>query len=40
MELYGRWRRSGEREASRFATWWGGAAFAFGYALTRFVLVA
>lgn len=40
MELYGRWRRSRAQEATRFATWWGGAAFAFGYALTRFVLVA
>lgn len=37
MDRYGRWR--GEK-ASYLATFWGGALFAFGMALMRFVWVA
>jgi hypothetical protein len=40
MEVYGRWCDRRGRERSFFATFWGGAIFAFSLAATRFYLVA
>jgi hypothetical protein len=39
MDRYGHWRESRGVEPSYSATFWGGAVFAFGMALVRFVLV-
>jgi hypothetical protein len=39
MQGFGNWRRSRGRKPSRLASFWGGAAFAFGMALVRFLIV-
>lgn len=39
MELYGRWRSTGGHATSSASTFWGGALFAFGMALVRFLPV-
>jgi hypothetical protein len=39
MDRYGHWRESRGVEPSYSATFWGGAIFAFGMALARFLLV-
>ncbi|MES2521380.1 MAG: hypothetical protein V4617_01690 [Gemmatimonadota bacterium] len=39
MHAYGRWRKSRGKTASRLATFPGGALFAFGFALARFLLL-
>lgn len=39
MDAYGRWRASRGATRSKIATFWGGALFAFGMALVRFLLV-
>jgi hypothetical protein len=39
MDRYGHWRESRGVEPSYSATFWGGAVFAFGMALARFLLV-
>ena len=39
MDRYGHWRESRGVEPSYTATFWGGAVFAFGMALARFLLV-
>jgi hypothetical protein len=39
MEYFGRWRRARGGSPSLISTFWGGALFAFGLALTRFLLV-
>ena len=38
MEFYGRWRRKSGHATSSASTFWGGALFAFGMALVRFLL--
>jgi hypothetical protein len=40
MEFYGRWSDARGRPGSSFATWWGGALFAFGMAAARFYFVS
>ena len=40
MHAWGSFRREGGHDTSSLATFWGGAAFALGAALGRFVLVA
>jgi hypothetical protein len=40
MHRYGEWVESRARSRSSIATFWGGALFAFGMALVRFVWVA
>lgn len=39
MALLGRFLRERGRTPTPLATWWGGATFAFAYALVRFVVV-
>jgi len=39
MQWYGSWRKSRGMEYSYFATFWGGALFAFSMAAVRFLLV-
>lgn len=39
MHVYGKWRRNDGGQPSRLATFWGGALFAFGVALARFLIV-
>ena len=39
MDRYGRWRESRDAEPSYTATFLGGALFAFGMALARFLLI-
>ena len=39
MEFYGRWRRKSGYTTSSASTFWGGAVFAFGMALVRFLLL-
>lgn len=40
MHFFGAWRVQHSRSHSFIATFWGGALFAFGFAVVRFVLVA
>ena len=40
IDRYGRWKEDRGRVRSYLATFWGGALFAFGMALVRFVWVA
>jgi hypothetical protein len=37
MQLYGNWRRENNRLTTKIATFGGGAALAFGFALVRFI---
>jgi len=39
MEWWGRRRRAGGHSTTNLATWYGGAAFAFGAALARYFLL-
>ena len=39
MESYGRWRSKRGHTTSSASTFWGGALFAFGMALVRFLLI-
>ena len=39
MEFYGRWRTRNGHATSSASTFWGGALFAFGMALVRFLLL-
>lgn len=39
MSVYGRWKERRGRERSFLASFWGGALFAFGMALVRFIWV-
>lgn len=39
MRLFGRWRVSKGHQPNAIATFWGGAAFAFGVALVRWLMV-
>jgi len=39
MHLYGRWKRTGGKDPSLLATFWGGALFAFAFAAARLVLM-
>jgi hypothetical protein len=39
LDMYGRWRRGRGGRPSHASTFWGGAFFAFGVALVRFIFV-
>ena len=39
MHVFGNWRRQKGHKTSRLATFWGGALFAFSFALVRWVMV-
>jgi len=39
MHLYGQWKRTGGKDPSLLATFWGGALFAFAFAAARLVLM-
>lgn len=39
MHYYGLWQRQRRIHASFAATFWGGAAFAFGFAVVRFLML-
>ena len=39
MHLYGKWKRTAGKDPSLLATYWGGALFAFAFAIARLVLM-